>query len=218
MGGVKKIIVGITGASGALIGERLVRALLDAGSEVHAIVSPSGAAVIEEELGIRLGKSHAEVRKNFLRHYGDAKRLEVAPADDFAARVSSGSAEIDAMVVAPCSMSTAGCIAHGVTMNLIHRAASVSLKERRPLVLVPRESPLSSIHLENLLKLSQAGAFIVPATTAFYHKPKTINEMVDFTVGRVLDILKIKHKLFKRWREEENVAGHSRISGYFRED
>jgi len=86
-------------------------------------------------------------------------------------------------------------------MNLIHRAASVSLKERRTLILVPRESPMSTIHLENLLKLSQVGAFILPATTAFYHKPKNVNEMVDFTVGRVLDILKIKHKLFKRWRE-----------------
>ena len=215
---MKKIIVGITGASGAPIGERLVRALLEGGNEVHAIVSPSGATVFKEELAVDLGRTHEQVRRNFLKHFGDPKRLEVAPADDFAAKLSSGSAAIDAMVIAPCSMSTAGCIAHGVTMNLIHRAASVSLKERRPLVLVPRESPLSSIHLENLLKLSQAGAFIVPATTAFYHKPKTINEMVDFTVGRVLDILKIKHKLFKRWREEENVAGHSRISGYFRED
>ncbi len=197
----KKIIVGLTGASGAILGERLVRALLEGGNEVHAILSPSGVTVLDEEMGIRLGNTHADIRKNFLKHYGNSKRLYVAPADDFAAKVSSGSSSIDAMVVAPCSLSTAGCIAHGITMNLIHRAASVSLKERRPLILVPRESPLSTIHLENLLKLSQAGAFIVPATTAFYHKPKTINEMVDFTVGRVLDILKIKHKLFKRWRE-----------------
>lgn len=198
---MKKIIVGITGASGAILGERLVRFLLEDGHEVHVILSPSGVTVLAEEMGIVLGKTHADIRRNFLKHYGDSKRLHVAPADDFAAKVSSGSSEIDAMVVAPCSLSTAGCIAHGITMNLIHRAAGVSLKERRPLVLVPRESPLSTIHLENLLKLSQAGAFIVPATTAFYHKPKNINEMVDFTVGRILDILKIKHKLFKRWRE-----------------
>ena len=214
---MKKIIVGITGASGALLGERLVRALLDGGHEVHAIISPSGVTVFKEELGVRLGKTHPDVRRNFLKHFGNPKNLHIAPADDFAAKVSSGSSSIDAMVVMPCSMSTAASIAHGVTMNLIHRAASVSLKERRPLILVPRESPFSTIHLENLLKLSQVGAFIVPATTAFYHNPKTINEMVDFTVGRVLDILKIKHKLFKRWREEESVS-HSRISGYFRED
>ena len=214
---MKKIIVGITGASGAMLGERTVRALLDTGNEVHAIISPSGVTVFREELGVKLGSSHAEIRKNFLKHFGDPSKLEIAPADDFAAKVSSGSSSIDAMVIVPCSMSTAASIAHGVTMNLIHRAASVSLKERRTLVLVPRESPFSTIHLENLLKLSQVGAFIVPATTAFYHHPKTIEEMVDFTVGRVLDILKIKNKLFKRWRENERVSD-SRISGYFRED
>jgi len=201
----KKIIVGITGASGAILGERLVKALLDTGNEVHAIISPSGVTVFGEEMGIGLGRTHADIRKNFLKHYGNPKKLDVAPADDFAAKVSSGSSSIDAMVVAPCSMSTAACIATGVNMNLIHRAASVSLKERRTLILVPRESPLSTIHLENLLKLSQVGAFIVPATTAFYHNPKNVNEMVDFTVGRVLDILKIKHKLFKRWREDSNA-------------
>ena len=201
----KKIIVGITGASGAILGERLVKALLDTGNEVHAIISQSGVTVFGEEMGIGLGRAHADIRKNFLKHYGNPKKLEVAPADDFAAKVSSGSSSIDAMVVAPCSMSTAACIATGVNMNLIHRAASVSLKERRTLIVVPRESPLSTIHLENLLKLSQVGAFVVPATTAFYHNPKNVNEMVDFTVGRVLDILKIKHKLFKRWREESNA-------------
>jgi flavin prenyltransferase len=201
----KKIIVGITGASGAILGERLVGALLDGGHEVFAILSPSGVTVLDEEMGIKLGRAHADVRKNFLKHYGDPKKLHVSPADDFADRVSSGSSSIDAMVVAPCSLSTAGCIAHGITMNLIHRAASVSLKERRPLILVPRESPLSTLHLENLLKLSQVGASIVPATTAFYHKPKNINEMVDFTVGRVLDILKIKHRLFARWRESSSA-------------
>ena len=198
---MKKIIVGITGASGALIGERLVRALLESGNEVHAIISPSGAAVWAEELGVPLGSGHEEVRRGFLRHFKNAAKLRVAPADDFAAKVSSGSSEIDAMVVAPCSMSTVGAIANGVTMNLIHRAASVSIKEKRPLILVPRESPLSPIHLKNLLYLSEIGVHIVPATTAFYHKPKSVEELVDFTVGRVLDLLKIKHQLFKRWKE-----------------
>jgi 4-hydroxy-3-polyprenylbenzoate decarboxylase len=198
---MKKIIVGITGASGALIGERLVRALLDSGSEVDVVISSSAVTVFREEMGLELGKSFDEVRKNFAAHFKTSKRLRISSADDFAARVSSGSSSVDAMVIAPCSMSSAGAIAHGITLNLIHRAASVSLKERRMLILVPRESPMSSIHLENLLKLSQAGAFILPATTAFYHRPKTVEAMVDFTVGRILDILKIKHKLFKRWRE-----------------
>ena len=198
---MKRIIVGITGASGAILGERFVRHLLDGGHEVHAIISPSGSDVFQEELGISLGKTHREIEKNFLKHYRAKSRLFVAPADDFNARVSSGSAKIDAMVIVPCSLSTVGAIANGITMNLIHRAAGVSIKERRPLALVPRESPLSPIHLKNLLYLSEIGVHIVPATTAFYHKPKTIEEMVDFTLGRVLDLLKIEHKLFHRWRE-----------------
>jgi len=202
---LSRIIVGITGASGAILGERLVRHLLDAGSQVHAILSPSAVVVFREELGIRLGETHSDIRRNFLKHFRNPHALDLSPAEDMAAKVSSGSSSVDAMVIAPCSMSTAGAIAHGITMNLIHRAASVSLKERRTLVLVPRESPMSAIHLENLLKLSQVGAFILPATTAFYHKPKNVEEMVDFTVGRVLDILKIKHKLFKRWRDDSTA-------------
>ncbi len=215
---MKKIIVGITGASGAVLGERLVRFLLKNGHEVHVIISPSGVAVFKEELGVALGQTAADIRKNFLKHFrgqtpltlkkgaegsDPSARLFVAPADDFAAKISSGSAKIDAMVIAPCSMSTVGAIANGVTLNLIHRAASVSVKEKRPLILVPRESPLSPIHLKNLLYLSKVGAHIVPATTAFYHRPKTVEEMVDFTIGRVLDLLKIEHKLFKRWRGDE---------------
>ena len=202
---MKRIIVGITGASGAVLGERLVRFLLKCGHEVHTVISPSGVTVFEEELGLVLGRTHQEVRKNLLKHYANKKGLYVVPADDFAAKVSSGSAEIDAMVIAPCSMSTVGAIASGITMNLIHRAASVSIKEKRPLILVPRESPLSPIHLKNLLYLSEIGVHIVPATTAFYHKPKRIEELVDFTVGRVLDLLKIEHHLFKRWREDSNA-------------
>jgi len=202
---MQRIIVGITGASGSILGERLIRVLLDGGTEVHAILSSSGAAVFQEEVGVPLGRSQGDIQKNFLKHYRNPKRLFVAAADDFAARVSSGSAKMDAMVIAPCSMSTVGAVASGVTLNLIHRAASVCLKEKRTLILVPRESPLSPIHLKNLLCLSEIGVHIVPATTAFYHKPKTALEMVDFTVGRVLDLLKIEHKLFKRWRENSNA-------------
>lgn len=200
-----KIIVGISGASGAVLGQRLIRFLLEYGHEVDAVLSVAGATVFKEELGVDLGSGFKEIRKNFLKIYKNSPHLSFAPADDFAAKISSGSANIDAMVIAPCSMSTVGAITSGITMNLIHRAASVSLKEKRPLILVPRESPLSPIHLRNLLRLSEIGVHIVPATTAFYHQPKTVEEMVDFTVGRVLDLLKIEHRLFKRWREDSSA-------------
>ncbi|MCG3175883.1 MAG: Flavin prenyltransferase UbiX [Candidatus Omnitrophica bacterium] len=197
----RELVVGLTGASGAMIGQRLIRHLLDGGHRVHAIVSPSARLVFAAELDIQLGAGHEQLVRDLKAHYGDHPGLQVAAADDFAARVSSGSAKIDGMVIAPCSMSTAGAVAHGITLNLIHRAASVSLKERRPLVLVPRESPLSLVHLRSLQLLAEAGAHIVPATTAFYHRPRTVEAMVDFTVGRVLDLLKIEHGLFPRWRE-----------------
>lgn len=198
---MKQVIVGITGASGAIIGERLVRFLLEADVTVHAVVSPNAVEVFKAEHDLDLTGSFDAMQKKFMKHFGHSKKLHVVPCNDFAARISSGSAPIDAMVIAPCSLSTVGAIAAGITMNLIQRSASVSIKEKRPLVLVPRESPLSPIHLQNLLRLSEIGVHIVPATTAFYHRPKTVEEMVDFTIGRVLDILKIKHKLFTRWRE-----------------
>ena len=198
---MKKILVGITGASGAILGERFVRHLVEGGHEVDVILSAHAVEVFGEEQDLFFGKVFSEIKTNFLKHYGNPKNLGVASSDDMADRVSSGSSKIEAMVIVPCSLSSAACIANGVTMNLIHRAASVSIKEKRPLILVPRESPLSPIHLKNLLYLSEIGVHIVPATTSFYHKPKTIEEMVDFTLGRVLDLLKIEHKLFKRWRE-----------------
>ncbi len=198
---MKKIIVGITGASGAILGERFVRHLLAAGEEAHVVLSDSAVDVFSEELGIELGDKFKKIEKNFLKHYKNSKKLFLYPASDFAAKVSSGSAKMDAMVIVPCSLSSVGAIANGITLNLIHRAASVCVKEKRPLILVPRESPLSPIHLKNLLYLSEIGVHIVPATTAFYHKPKSVEEMVDFTLGRVLDLLKVEHRLFKRWRE-----------------
>ena len=189
---MKRIIVGVSGASGAVIGERLVSEILGAGHAVRAIVSDGARSVLKEEVGI------LDFEKYFKKH----RLFSLARANDFADEASSGSAPFDAMVIAPCSMSTAGAIAHGITLNLIHRAASVSLKEKRPLIVVPRESPLSVIHLRNLLTLAECGVYVVPATTAFYHKPKTALDLVNFTVGRVLDLLKIQHKLFRRWRGE----------------
>ncbi len=184
-----------------MLADRFVRHLLDGGHDAHVVISPSGVTVFREELEVDLGRAHADVRKNLTARYDGSARLHVSPADDFAARVASGSAPLDAMVIVPCSMSTVGAIAAGITMNLIHRAAAVSIKEKRPLVLVPRESPLSPIHLKNLLYLSEIGVHVVPATTAFYHKPKTVEEMADFTLGRVMDLLKIENNLFRRWRD-----------------
>ena len=200
---MKRIIVGITGASGAMLGERFLRALLQSGHETHVVISPSGYAVFKEELGMSLAGGRNQIENSLREYYGVKDRLYVSSADDFAAKISSGSAAMDAMVIIPCSLSTVAAIAHGITLNLIHRAASVSIKEKRQLILVPRESPLSPIHLKNLLYLSEIGVHIVPATTAFYHKPKTIEEMVDFTIGRVFDLLKIEHHLFKRWKSED---------------
>ena len=201
LNGKKRLIVALSGASGSVLGERLLKALLAGGHEVHAVLSASAVTVFEEEIGVKLGRDFAAVRRNLPRHFGSPKNLFMYAPDDFAAKVSSGSAKMDAMIVMPCSLSTAAAIAAGITMNLVHRAASVTIKEKRPLVLVPRESPLSPIHLKNLLYLSEIGVHIVPATTAFYHRPKTIEEMVDFTVGRVLDLLKIEHSLVKRWKD-----------------
>lgn len=185
-------MVGITGASGSLLADRFLLALLRLGHRADVVWSPGGLAVWRQELG-----SEPDPKR-----YRAGRRLTVSASDDFTARVSSGSARADAMVVIPCSMSTVASIATGLTLNLIHRAASVALKEKRPLILVPRESPLSPVHLKNLQYLSEIGVHIVPATTAFYHRPASVEAMVDFTVGRVLDLLKIEHRLFPRWREE----------------
>ncbi len=188
---MKKITVGVTGATGAMLAQRFIKTLLESGHEAHVVMSENAVYVFQEELGI----------SNLSEHYKNHKNLHIYPAHDFAAKISSGSQPMDAIVIIPCSMSTVGAIANGITINLIHRAASVAIKERRQLILVPRESPLSPIHLKNMQYLAEIGVSIVPATTAFYHKPKTIEDIVDFTLGRVLDLLKIEHTLFKRWKE-----------------
>jgi len=187
----RPIVIGVTGASGAVYAQRLVRFLLATGREVHLAVSAAGRVVLKEELG-------ADGRDP----WGDVNRhlLHVHSERDFGAPYCSGSFAFESMAIIPASMGTIGAIASGVCLNGIHRAADVTLKERRKLVVVPRETPLSSIHLENLLTLSRAGAIILPPSPAFYQQPRTLEDVVDFVVSRVLDALGVENTLFERWQ------------------
>ena len=199
---MKQIAVAITGASGAIYGLRLVEVLLAADCRVALLLTRSGLDVLRYETGLEW-EGPPSARKQLMRDYfGGSHRLEHYDEKDLFAPIASGSSAPDAMVVAPCSMGTAGRIAAGISDNLIERVADVALKEGRKLLLVPRETPLNQIHLENLLRLSRAGARIVPAMPAFYHRPRRIEELVDFVVGKVLDSLQIPHHLFQRWGED----------------
>ncbi|GHV96339.1 flavin prenyltransferase UbiX [Spirochaetia bacterium] len=189
-----KYLVCITGASGALYGIRAIKALVEGGHEVHGIVSHWGNQVIMEETGKAFGSWMGELGLPPERVY--------AP-DDFSSPPASGSFRLDGTVVAPCSMSSIGAIASGVCLNLIHRAALTSLKEGRPLVLVPRETPFSLPDLRNLTALAEVGAAILPASPAFYHTPQTIEDMIDFVVGKILDRLLVEHNLYTRWRSSK---------------
>lgn len=198
---MKQIVVAITGASGSIYGLRLVQELLRSGRRVTLLLSKSGLEVLRYETGLEWQGSAAELQQQMREHFGAGEALRHFAADDLFAPVASGSSAPDAVVIAPCSMGTAGRIAAGISDNLIERVADVALKERRELLLLPRETPLNQIHLQNLLRLSQAGAQIVPAMPAFYHRPATLAELVDFMVGKLLDCLHIEHQLFPRWGE-----------------
>jgi 4-hydroxy-3-polyprenylbenzoate decarboxylase len=197
----KRIFVALTGASGSIYGLRLVEQLCLNGVEVTFAASCSGTLVCREETGLDLSGDLAKATERLYAHLEIETGLEMVHPDDLFCPVASGSAAPDAMVVVPCSMGTLARIACGISGNLIERCADVMLKEHRPLLLVPRETPLSEIHLENMLRLSRSGARIIPAMPAFYHKPDTVIEMVDFVIGKVLDQLGIEHELFKRWGE-----------------
>jgi 4-hydroxy-3-polyprenylbenzoate decarboxylase len=183
---VKRIIVGITGATGAIFGVRLLEALNAAQVETHLVLSKWGQQTVEHEMGLAL----ADLRARASVLHGTA---------NMAATLSSGSFRTEGMVIAPCSMRTAAAIAHGYGESLVHRAADVVLKERRRLVLVPRETPLSEVHLENLLKLARMGVAIVPPMPAFYNKPATVDDIVNHIVARVLDQFDIDAGIAKRW-------------------
>jgi 4-hydroxy-3-polyprenylbenzoate decarboxylase len=195
----KRIFVALTGASGSIYGLRLVEQLCLNGVDVTFSASCSGTLVCREETGLDLSGDLTKATERLYNHLEIETGLEMVHPDDLFCPVASGSAAPEAMVVSPCSMGTLARIACGISGNLIERCADVMLKEHRPLLLVPRETPLSQIHLENMLKLARAGAQIIPAMPAFYHKPETVIEIVDFVVGKILDQLGIEHELFRRW-------------------
>ena len=192
-----RIFLGITGASGAPYAARLLEALVAAECEVGISASAAGVEVLATELYADATLPRDEVLARFTEDVRDA--VTVYDPTDWKAPYASGSARVDGYVVCPCSMGTLGTVATGAMANLIHRAVSVALKEGRKLVLVPRETPLSAIHLENMLRLRQAGAVILFAAPGFYHGAATVDDLVDFVVGRCLDQLGLENALIRRW-------------------
>lgn len=199
---IKHFVVAITGASGSIYGLRLVSELLLAGGRVSLVLTSAGRQVLNHEVGLDWSAEIREQRHQ-VQEYFASIAVDCLDINDFWAGTASGTNAADAMVVAPCSMGTAGRIAAGLSGNLLERAADVMLKERRPLLLVPRETPFNTIHLENLLRLARAGAIVLPAMPGFYHGPEQIAELVDFVVGKILDQLGIDHDLFERWGEDK---------------
>lgn len=192
------VLIAITGASGSIYGLRLTAELLRSGRRVSLLLSEPGRQVLNYEAGLDWSADAARRQQQLREHFGSERIAGLDNADLFAA-VASGSSAPDAMVICPCSMGTAGRVAAGLSGTLLERAADVMLKERRPLLLVPRETPLSVIHLDNLLRLARVGAVVIPAMPAFYHAPQTLDDLVNFVVGKVLDQLGVEHELFRRW-------------------
>jgi flavin prenyltransferase len=194
----RPIVFGITGASGAPYAIRLLEQLILAKRPVQLIISRHGLRLLQTECGIATA---VELRERVGSAGWDA-HVSVFDDDDRGAAPASGSALNAGMVICPCSMGTLSAIAVGASRSLVERAADVALKERRRLVLVPRESPLSAIHLENMLRVTRAGAVVLPAAPGFYHQPSSIDELVDFVVARILDHLGVEHALTQRWGED----------------
>ncbi|KIE41141.1 UbiX family flavin prenyltransferase [Geobacter anodireducens] len=202
----RHVVLAITGASGAVYGLCLGRELLAAGCRLTLLISRPGFTVIREECGLDWGDWPHETLAALEEYFRPAPGMLAYHAeDDLMAPVASGSRAPDAMVVCPCSMGSLARIAAGLSSTLPERCADVTLKEGRPLVLVPRETPLSAIHLENMLKLARLGVRIVPAMPGFYHGPRTLDDLVGFVVGKVLDALQIPHELFTRWGDASRV-------------
>lgn len=201
---VNSITLALSGASGMAYGLRLLECLLAADVRVYLLVSQAAHIVAKQELGVTLPARASELER-LLSEGLDAHdgQLRVFGREDWNAPVASGSNPADAMVVCPCSMGTLAAIAHGLSDNLIERAADVMLKEQRKLILVPREAPFSTVHLQNMLTLSKMNAVILPANPGFYHRPQSVDAIIDFIVARILDQLGIQHTLMARWGDEE---------------
>jgi flavin prenyltransferase len=199
---MKRITLALTGASGMGYGIRLLECLLRAGCRVDLLVSAAARIVARQELDLALPADTGELAAFFDdRFAGHAGRLTAYGKEEWFAPAASGSNPAEAMVVCPCSMGALAAIAHGMADNLIERAADVMLKERRPLILVPRETPFSLVHLRNMTLLAEAGATILPANPGFYHRPQSVEQVVDFIAARLLDQLAVPHQLMARWGE-----------------
>ena len=188
----KQIVVGVSGASGVQYARRLIECLCDAGVDVHLVVTPNGRRLFRDELGI------TEVSPQTLLGR-ESDRLTMYAYRDVGLKLASGSFRTDGMLVCPCSSNTLASIATGLAGNLLDRAVAVTLKERRRLIVVPREMPMSRIHLLNALRLSEAGAIICPACPGFYMQPTTVGDLVDFVIGRLLDLMDVPHQLNTQW-------------------
>jgi len=196
----KTITLALTGASGMAYSMRLLEMLLAGGHSVHLVYSQAAQLVAVQELGLTLPGKVSGTRRLLLERYPcRAEQLQVFAREDWLAPIASGSSVADAMVVCPCTMGTLAAIAQGSSDNLIERAADVTIKEGRQLILVPREAPFSAIHLENMLKLARLGVVIMAANPGFYHLPKQVEDIVDFMVAKILDQLGVEHQLIERW-------------------
>ncbi len=197
------VTLALSGASGMAYGLRLLECLLAADLNVYLLVSQAAHIVAKQELGVALPARAGDLERQLSEGLNARDgQLRVFGREDWNAPVASGSNPADAMVVCPCSMGTLAAIAHGLSDNLIERAADVMLKEQRKLILVPREAPFSTLHLENMLALSRMNAVILPANPGFYHRPQSVEDIVDFVVARILDQLGIQHALVARWGED----------------
>lgn len=199
----RDLVLAMTGASGAPYAVELLRVLGRAGRTVHLTISPSGVQVLREEMGITVALDAFE--PSVFGELGEGK-VVYHRHDDFSAAIASGSFLTGGMVVSPCSMSTLAAIANGITTNLVTRAADVHLKERRPLIVVPRETPLSVIHLENMLRITRAGGIVLPAMPGWYHRPRSLDDLVRFVVARICDQLGVENALFPRWGDDPEIV------------
>ena len=197
---MKRITLALTGASGMAYGLRLLECLLQVNCKVDLLISQAARIVAKQELDLSLPSDNAALARQLAEKYPGGA-LAVYGEKEWFAPAASGSNPADAMVVCPCSMGSLAAIAHGLADNLIERAADVMLKEKRTLILVPRETPFSLIHLRNMTQLVECGAIILPANPGFYHRPQSIDEVVDFIVARILDQLSVPHTLMPRWGE-----------------